>query len=154
MIYYFSKQSGDENEMSAATKELYTQLMNTLEAGRNATVLSTYAPDGAITKRVISQDDPAYANLAALEAAEGAVTNGPVTHLRKKDGGLATAERYLPKSRLIILGGGHIALALTEMASACGFCTLVFDDRPMFASAARFPASNSVICDDFSRLFD
>ncbi|MDR3363632.1 MAG: XdhC family protein [Clostridiales Family XIII bacterium] len=140
--------------MSAATKELYAKLMGILADGRKAAVLSVYAPDGAVTKRVLPQDDPAYAETLALADAEGAVTDGPVTHLREKDGVLTAVEHYLPRPRLIILGGGHIALALTQMAKACDFYTLVFDDRPMFANAARFPAADFVICDDFSRLFE
>jgi xanthine dehydrogenase accessory factor len=142
--------------MSQSTQNLYAELIGVLNKGQRAAILSVYAPDGAITKRVVTIDgntgneDEAF----TLSAPEAALTDGPVTHLKATDGTLTVTERYLPKPRLIILGGGHIALALTKMAKACEFYTLVFDDRPMFANAARFPDADEVICDNFSRLFE
>jgi xanthine dehydrogenase accessory factor len=63
-------------------------------------------------------------------------------------------ERYSPKPRIVILGGGHIALALTKMAKLTDFHVTVFDDRPMFANPGRFPEADEVICDDFSRAME
>ena len=132
--------------MGREIQDLYSELMEVLATGKRAAIESVYAPDGSVTKRVtassIRPDTP------------GAVTDGPVTHLYGEGGVLTVVERYLPRPRLVILGGGHIALALTEMAYACEFYTIVFDDRPMFANAERFPAADEVICDDFSRLFE
>ena len=138
--------------MSLSTKQLYTELMSILHTGKTAAMLSSYTPDGAFSKRVALYGEDA--ELDSLADDKTAVTDGPVTHIRKPDGSLVVAERYLPRPRLIILGGGHIALALTQMAKACEFYILVFDDRPMFANAERFPAADEVICDDFSRFFD
>ena len=138
--------------MSLSTKQLYTKLIDTLAEGKSAAVLSIYEPDGHISKRVaITGSD---AGLDALAHENYAVSDGPVTHIKNPDGSLTVAEYYLPRPRLIILGGGHIALALTQMAKTCEFYTLVFDDRPMFANEDRFPAADEVICDDFSRVFE
>jgi len=138
--------------MSQETKRLYEELIDTLAGGKSAAVLSAYTTDGSVTKRVaIAGED---AELESLINDAGSVTDGPVVHNQKPGGTLLVAERYLPRSRLIILGGGHIALALTRMAKACEFSTLVFDDRPMFANKDRFPDADEVICDDFSRLFE
>jgi xanthine dehydrogenase accessory factor len=63
-------------------------------------------------------------------------------------------ERYLPKPRLIILGGGHVALARVRMAKLTDFYVTVFDDRPAFANPGRFPEADEVICDDFSRVME
>ena len=138
--------------MSLSTKQLYTTLIETLAAGTSAAVLSRYAKGGGIAKRVavIGGDE----ELDSLLSDSGAVTDGPVTHRYTADGSLLVAERYMPRPRLIIIGGGHIALALTQIAKTCEFYTLVFDDRPMFANAERFPFADEVICDDFSRLFE
>jgi xanthine dehydrogenase accessory factor len=76
-----------------------------------------------------------------------------VTHVWQ-DGTLTVLEQYQPTPRMIILGGGHIALALCEMAKLVDFGVLVFDDRPMFANPGRFPGADEVICDDFTRLFE
>ena len=59
------------------------------------------------------------------------------------------SEPMLPKERLIVLGGGHIALPVCEFASKCGFEVYVVDDRPAFANAPRFPWAAGVICDSF-----
>ena len=50
---------------------------------------------------------------------------------------------------LIILGGGHIALPLHDIAKVLGYHITVIDDRPSFAHQQRFPYANQVICDDF-----
>ncbi|MCL2111373.1 MAG: XdhC family protein [Clostridiales bacterium] len=128
--------------MSITTKKLYAELMGILANGQSAAVISAYVPDGGVTKRVVAEGD--YVEYSG----------SPVTHSYAPDGTLTVVERYLPRPRLVILGGGHIALALTQMAKACDFYTLVFDDRPMFANAERFPHADEVICDDFSCLFE
>lgn len=56
---------------------------------------------------------------------------------------------FLPKERLILLGGGHIALPLCTIASMLGFSVVVVDDRPMFANKSHFPDANEVICEQF-----
>ena len=58
-------------------------------------------------------------------------------------------EPMLPQERLIVLGGGHIALPVCQFGAACGFAVIVIDDRPDFANRARFPAAAQVICDSF-----
>jgi len=138
--------------MSLSTKQLYCELIDTLAGGKNAAVLSVYTPDGSVSKRIAIPGEDA--ELDSLSAEEGAVNDGPVTHLRRPDGSLRVAEHYQPRPKLIIIGGGHIALALAQLSNICGFYTLVFDDRPMFANADRFPSADEVICDDFSRLFE
>jgi len=48
-------------------------------------------------------------------------------------------ELFEAPARLVIVGGGHIGLALATMAELAGFSVAVFDDREEFASAERFP---------------
>ena len=45
----------------------------------------------------------------------------------------------LPPPRLIVVGGVHIATALTAIASILGFETVVVDPRGLFGSRERFP---------------
>ena len=63
-------------------------------------------------------------------------------------------EPFFPSERLIVLGGGHIALVLVEFAATCGFSVVVADDRPSFANRARFPLAADVICESFEKVFD
>lgn len=53
------------------------------------------------------------------------------------------------KSRLLILGGGHIARALCAFAAGTGFTPWVLDEREEFANAERFPEAERVICAPF-----
>ena len=48
--------------------------------------------------------------------------------------------------RVVIFGGGHCALALVPVLRSVGFRAAVFDDRPEFASPARFPEAETVVC--------
>jgi xanthine dehydrogenase accessory factor len=67
----------------------------------------------------------------------------------KEEGGSVFTEPVLPQERLIVLGGGHIALSLCEFATKCGFQVYVADDRPAFANHQRFPWAKGVVCDRF-----
>jgi xanthine dehydrogenase accessory factor len=46
---------------------------------------------------------------------------------------------------LLIVGGGHIAVPLAQMASLCDFAVTVLDDRPSFANKERFPTAARTI---------
>lgn len=62
---------------------------------------------------------------------------------------LTITEPVLPQERLIILGGGHIAVPVCDFASKSGFSVTVCDDRMEFANKARFPGAARVIYDGF-----
>ena len=62
---------------------------------------------------------------------------------------LTVLEPVMPQERLLVLGGGHIALPVCEFAAKCGFEVHVVDDRPDFANRCRFPEAKQVICDSF-----
>ena len=55
-----------------------------------------------------------------------------------------------PPERLILLGGGHVSLALARFAAMLDFTVTVADDRIAFANSERFPMAEQVICDDFA----
>lgn len=60
------------------------------------------------------------------------------------------AEPFLKQERMLIFGGGHIALPLTELAKMTGFYVAVADDREEFASEGRFPQADEVLCGSFA----
>lgn len=68
-----------------------------------------------------------------------AVRAGCPAELRRQVGEGVYVRRFLPPERLILLGGGHVALALYRAALALDFAVTVVDDRPEFARADRFP---------------
>lgn len=54
-----------------------------------------------------------------------------------------------PIARLLILGGGHIALPLVRMGKLLNYEVTVVDDRPSFANPGRFPEADIVLCQEF-----
>lgn len=79
-------------------------------------------------------------------------------------GGCATRETALPGGGtyqeilrsapvLVILGGGHISLALAKLGKLIGYQTIVVDDRGRFATKERFPEADQVLCIDFAEAF-
>jgi xanthine dehydrogenase accessory factor len=67
-----------------------------------------------------------------------------------------TARVYIevlsPQPTLLILGAGHVAQPLAEFGHLLGFRTVVVDDRPQFASAARFPHADDLVVVPFEEL--
>ncbi len=53
-------------------------------------------------------------------------------------------EPVLPGPSLVILGAGHIALALAPIAITAGYDVTVVDDRPEYAVPGRFPGARVV----------
>jgi len=51
----------------------------------------------------------------------------------------------LPQPRLVIVGAGHIAVPLAQMASLHGYYVVVVDDRTGFATSERFPTADERI---------
>jgi xanthine dehydrogenase accessory factor len=47
--------------------------------------------------------------------------------------------------RLIVVGGGHIAVPLVQVAKILGYNVTVLDDRAEYASPARFPDADTVL---------
>ncbi|MBF0478918.1 MAG: XdhC family protein [Candidatus Omnitrophica bacterium] len=55
-------------------------------------------------------------------------------------------EPFLGQKKLIICGGGHIALPLSMNAKILGFEVTVIDSRKEFANSKRFPHVDKIIC--------
>src|SRR5574341_2423817 len=52
---------------------------------------------------------------------------------------------FSPKPKLIIFGGVHIAIPLTQFAHALGFRVTIVDGRSRFATRERFPTADEII---------
>ena len=145
----------------------YRRLLDAVLRDGRAAVISEYrwgacgaggrrqdVPGGELVlKRIVGgQEGLLWEQVDAVAAHPDAQDFGPVTRLDSDDC-LTIVERYTTKPRMIILGGGHIALALVHMAALADFETVVYDDRPSFANAGRFALAHTVICDGFDNLF-
>ncbi|WP_319455031.1 MULTISPECIES: XdhC/CoxI family protein [unclassified Mycobacterium] len=54
---------------------------------------------------------------------------------------------HAPRPRMIVFGAIDFAAALTRQAALLGYRVTVCDARPVFATAARFPAADEVVVD-------
>lgn len=79
-----------------------------------------------------------------------ALEQGTTPELTKTVDGQTYTRVFLPENRLILLGGGHIAVPLCAMASMLDFAVTVVDDRITFANSERFPQAAQVICNSFA----
>ncbi len=66
-----------------------------------------------------------------------------------KDRILACFEYMQGSPTLIIVGAGHIAVPLYNIAHTLGFRIIVLDDREEFANKNRFPQANQILVMDF-----
>ena len=78
------------------------------------------------------------------------LNRGETPELIKTVDGQSYIRVFVPENRLVLLGGGHIAQPLCEMASMLDFSVTVVDDRITFANSERFPKAAQVICNSFS----
>jgi xanthine dehydrogenase accessory factor len=140
---------------------VYKNVCEELAAGRRAVVVTRLRRDakgcGAPVKSIVREPVPESgegADGAERKLARRALEEGRLQYAEDKQGSTWLAEPYFPASRLIILGGGHIAKPLAEFGAKCGFSVTVADDRPEFANKGRFPAADQVICESFDRCFE
>jgi xanthine dehydrogenase accessory factor len=70
-----------------------------------------------------------------------AVLRGRQHKLLKYDDFSVFVEVQRRAPELLIVGGGHIALPLAQVAGMCDFAVTVLDDRPGFVSEERFPTA-------------
>ena len=54
-------------------------------------------------------------------------------------------EVFAPKPKLVIFGGVHTAIPLTQFAQALGFRVTIVDGRGRFATRERFPTADAII---------
>ena len=123
----------------------YQKIMETLAAGRACTLETGLCGEEGEIKTGLSRR---LAELKPERDLKGRLC-ARVTMEQSEDGAITVREPMLPQERLIVLGGGHIALPVCQFGAACGFEVCVVDDRPDFANSARFPEAARVICDSF-----
>lgn len=142
---------------------IYKRLAAELDKGKKAVLLSTFDKaagnaTGEVNKRLWTVEELADAqaglsvNEDSLALARKALASGEIT-LAKFKQALKLAEPFFPVPRLVIMGGGHIALPLAEYGARLGFAVTVVDDRADFANKLRFPQARQIICGDFQQCF-
>lgn len=127
-------------------KNIYSEILDSVHNGRKVCMVSNLVgEDGKIgtdlNKELVYSTNEDMVIQQSLE--EG------VPQFVKQGEAKTIAEPFYPEERLIILGGGHIAIPLVEFAAKTGFQLILIDDRLSFANTGRFPLAKQVICDNF-----
>ena len=122
----------------------YKEIIDILDAGRSCALETKFSGEQGLMSEGMSR--------SLVDVVPGTDSKGRncamVTSV-KADGETVVQEPMLPQERLLVLGGGHIALHVVEFSAKCGFKVTVADDRPDFANRERFPLAEEVICDSF-----
>lgn len=89
--------------------------------------------------------------IETLKQITAASERGETSYLELAAGNDSYCRKFVPRERLIVLGGGHISQPVCRIASMLDFAVTVVDDRPMFANYERFPDAENVICETFRK---
>jgi len=70
---------------------------------------------------------------------------------RASDGSQIYVEGFTTPPTLILMGGGHVNKAVSNLAATLGFRIFVVDDRPEFANKQRFPEAEEVLIAEYGK---
>ena len=76
------------------------------------------------------------------------ITTHPLSQtqiLKQKTGEILFLDVITPPPKLIIVGGVHIAIALTRIAKTCGYHVIIIDPRRQFGTQSRFPEADQIL---------
>ena len=128
-----------------ATGSIPNALGATLLAGAGGALLAGTVGGGAIERRCLDAAATAIADgKSQLFAAK--LTDEEAGGIGMMCGG--TAEVFIdvhsPDPHLVLLGAGHVNLALARLTEGLGYRLTVVDDRPEWANAAHYPRATLV----------
>lgn len=148
-----------ERATAVADRDLLGDLLAASRGGRPvalATLLRKHdrdlVPDGRLFVESDGSARGAFADAAlearAREVAADALRQGTARTVAIGDAHEILVEPVLAKPRLVVVGGGHVGLALVRMAVLLDYAVTVIEDRDDFAARERFPAGVEVMHDE------
>lgn len=72
----------------------------------------------------------------------------------REGAGTIMVELFESPARLLVVGGGHVGLAVATLGEFCGMSVAVFDDREEFANHERFPMAEQIFAGDVAAALD
>lgn len=121
----------------------YQEILDHLK-DRQSVFLITEMDQGVIRHFIYEENKEGIVDSIVQEARQ---KGRPV--LFRQEEAMILVEPFFQEERMILLGGGHVSLALAEFAAKTGFSVTVADDRPTFANSVRFPWAREVLCESF-----
>jgi xanthine dehydrogenase accessory factor len=92
-----------------------------------------------------SLGDPALDATARARATELLAGESRVVSLGDGDASTVLVEVHAPPASLVIVGAGHVAMALARVAATVGFRVTVVDARDRYANGDRFPNADRIL---------
>jgi len=161
------------------SKIIYERILEVLEKDDNAVIATVVfshgsAPRDAMAKMLIFEDGTTFdtigggkVELYVMNEAKKIIGTGKSKMLEydltSAPGGIGMAcggrmkifiEDVNKMEKVIMFGGGHIAVPLVNMAKELEFDVTVVDDRADFANKKRFKNADKIINKDFIKAFD
>ncbi len=143
---------------------LVRSLIRAASGERRAIVLTIVGPESAphVGSRIAVWEDGAVdGDLAALQspavdaAARLIAAPRPKSALITLAGGIeAFADVFAEPPEVVIVGGGHVGLAVAAVARTLGYRMTVIDDRADFANKDRFPDAQKVVAGEIEEAID
>ncbi len=132
------------------SQNIYAELLSELALGRDAGLKTLFKGK----RGSLAQMHKELVIEAALSEEEKQAFLTGVPRALEAGDETSLMEPFSPEERLIVLGGGHIALPLVQFASTLGFNVTVVDDRLSFANKGRFPDASEVLCLPFGQALE
>jgi xanthine dehydrogenase accessory factor len=138
-------------------EQLFQPLRRALEAERACTLVTVVrGPEALLGRQRLLLEDGSGAGSLGTEldssadaAAAAALREGRSRRVEIGAAGPAPCELFVevlrPSPTLVVVGGVHIAIALTDLARALGYRTIVVDPRQAFGNVKRFPNVDRVL---------
>lgn len=143
-VYFRYIPAGDEE-----TLKICAEAERGFEAGRDMWLLSDIKDDGRLC--LYSKATGCVGFEAPDWALEG-LSRRPSRS--EQDGQDIYVEQINTSGKVYIFGGGHVAQELEPVLTHVGFCCVVLDDRPEFATRELFPTAFDVKLIDFEHISD
>lgn len=132
---------------------LYETLRDHVAGGRAGALVTRLDPPGVGRKLLALDDgrgigtlgDAALDDAAIAVAQEGFGTGASRTVALGPAASRCFVEIHMPPPTLLIVGAGHVAMPLVDLAKTLGFRTVVVDGRPRLATRERFPEADELV---------
>ncbi len=119
------------------TDEVYVPLRRA-SGEEHAVARATIVKGDALGESVVVEEASSEAGTLVEAAARRALEVGRSERIRLEDGSELFVDVELPPPTLVMVGGVHVAVAMTTIAETVGYRTVVVDPRAVFGSDERF----------------
>lgn len=139
----------------------YTDEINRAYSGGQSVALAILSKAGSLggqvgSKLLIREDGTTLGSMghpqvdqAAIKPAKESMAFGRKDLVTTGDGAEIYIESFTSPPTIIVVGAGHMALAIYNLAKLLSFRTMIVDDRPEFANRERFPDVDRIVVNDF-----